>query len=221
LQIVFSSKIGQDQAKEIVMINAVIFDFGGVIAEEGFREGLMAIAKKKNIDEQSFFSTAVNIIYKTGYIIGKATEKVFWETLSRETGVKDDYRRLRTEILRRFVLRAEMLLIAGKVRDSGLVTAILSDQTNWLDEINGKKPFYNRFDFVINSYVLGKSKRDPSVFRDAAKIIGVKPHLILFVDDNIQNIKRAAAEGLRTVHFTGIEDFKSQLEAVPIKLERV
>ena len=57
------------------MIKAVIFDFGGVIAEEGFREGLMAIAKKKNLDEQSFYRTAVEIIFKTGYVTGKAKER--------------------------------------------------------------------------------------------------------------------------------------------------
>ena len=38
------------------------------------------------------------------------------------------------------------------------------------------------------------------------------PHLTLFVDDNVQNIKRASEAGLRTIHFTGIEDFKAQLE---------
>ena len=199
------------------MIKAVLFDFGGVLAEEGFREGLMAIAKKKNLDEQSFFKTAEDIIYKTGYVTGKAKEKIFWENLSRETGVKDDYRRLRLEILRRFVLRPGMLSIAGKIRDAGMVVAILSDQTNWLDEINSKKPFYNRFDYVFNSYVLGKSKKDSSVFRDVAKIIGIKPHLILFVDDNSHHIKRASEAGLRTIHFTGIEDFKNQLEAGGIK----
>ena len=176
----------------MAMIKAVIFDFGGVIAEEGFREGLTAIARKKNLDEQSFFRTAEDIIYKTGYVIGKAKEKVFWDVLSKETGVKDDYRRLRLEILRRFVLRPGMLTLAGKLRDHGMIVAILSDQTNWLDEINSKKPFYNRFDYVINSYVLGKSKRDSSVFRDVAKIIGIKPHLILFVDDNSHNIKLAS-----------------------------
>lgn len=199
------------------MINAVLLDFGGVIAEEGFREGMMAIARKKDLDEQSFFKTAEDIIFKTGYVIGKAKEKVFWETLSRDTGVKDDYRHLRLEVLRRFVLRIEMLAIAEKLRNQGLVVALLSDQTNWLDEINRKKPFYNRFDFIINSYVLGKSKRDPSVFRDVSKIIGVNPHLILFVDDNAQNIKRASEAGLKTIHFTGIEDFKTQLDALRIK----
>jgi putative hydrolase of the HAD superfamily len=200
------------------MINAVLFDFGGVLAEEGFREGLMAIAKKKNLDEQSFFKTAEDIIYKTGYVTGKAKEKIFWENLARETGVKDDYRRLRLEILRRFVLRPGMLSLAGKIRDGGMVVAILSDQTNWLDEINSKKPFYNRFDYVFNSYVLGKSKKDFSVFRDVAKIIGIKPHLILFVDDNSHHIKRASEAGLRTIHFKNIENFKSQLEAVGIKI---
>ena len=200
------------------MMKAVLFDFGGVIAAEGFREGMMSIAKKKNLDEQAFFRTAEEIIYKTGYVTGKAKEKVFWETLSKETGVKDDYRRLRIEILRRFVLRPEMPSLVKKLRDQGLVVAILSDQTNWLDEINRKKPFYSLFDYVINSYVLGKSKRDPSVFRDVAKIIGIKPHLMLFVDDNNQNTKRASETGMRAIQFTTTEDFKTQLETVKINL---
>ena len=199
------------------MIKAVIFDFGGVIAEEGFRDGLAAIAKKKNLDEQTFFRTAEDIMYKTGYVTGKATETVFWEKLSKSTGLKEDFRSLRTEILRRFVLRPQMLALADKIRDQGLVIAILSDQTNWLDEINRKKPFYNRFDYVINSYVLGKSKRDPSVFRDVSTIIGMNPHLILFVDDNAQNIKRAAETGMKTIQFKDIEEFKSRLEALLVK----
>ena len=198
------------------MIKAVLFDFGGVIATEGFREGIMAIAKKNNLDEQSFFRTAEDIIYKTGYVTGKAKEKVFWETLSKETGIKEDYRRLRIEILRRFVLRPEMLSIVEKLRDQGLVVALLSDQTNWLNEINRKKPFYSRFDYVVNSYELGKSKKDPSIFRDVATIIGTMPHLMLFVDDNAENIKRAEKSGLRTIHFTSVEDFKPRLEAVLI-----
>jgi putative hydrolase of the HAD superfamily len=202
----------------MAMIKAVLFDFGGVLAEEGFREGLMAIARKKNLDEQSFFKTAEEIIYKTGYVTGKVKEKIFWENLARETGVKDDYRRLRLEILRRFVLRPGMLSLAGKIRDAGMIVAILSDQTNWLDEINSKKPFYNRFDYVFNSYVLGKSKKDSSVFRDVAKIIGINPHLILFVDDNSHHIKRASEAGLRTIHFTNIENFKSQFEAAGFKI---
>lgn len=198
------------------MIKAILFDFGGVLAEEGFREGMKAIAKKKNRDEESFFRTAEEIIYKTGYVTGKTTEKLFWEALSKETGLKEDYRKLRPEILQRFVLRHEMLLLAEKLRDQGLVVAILSDQTNWLDEINRKKPFYNRFDYVFNSYVLGKSKRDPSLFRDVGKIVGTKPHLMILVDDNIQNIRRATEAGVKAIHFTTIGEIKDRLKELKI-----
>jgi putative hydrolase of the HAD superfamily len=207
-------KISEYCNKENAMIKAVIFDFGGVMAEEGFREGIMAIAGREKIDGQFFFRTAEDIIYNTGYVTGKAPEKVFWETLLKETGLKEDYRRLRTEILRRFLLRPSMLSVVDRIRERGLVVALLSDQTNWLDEINRKRPFYGRFDFVINSYVLGKSKKDPSAFRDAAKIIGVKPHLILFVDDNIQNVQRAEKAGMRAIHFKSVADFTAELEAL-------
>jgi putative hydrolase of the HAD superfamily len=200
------------------MIRAVLFDFGGVLAEEGFRAGLMAIARKRNLDEESFFRTAEEIIYKTGYVTGKAKEKAYWDELSRETGIKDNYRNLRTEILRRFVLRNEMLSIAGKLRDRDFIVAILSDQTNWLGEINRKTPFFSRVDYVINSYIFGKSKRDPSVFRDAAKIIGFNPHQILFVDDNAGHVKRASEAGLKTIHFTGIEEFRAELERLGLNL---
>jgi putative hydrolase of the HAD superfamily len=201
------------------MTKTILFDFGGVLAEEGFREGIMAIARKNNLNEESFFRTAEEIIYKTGYVIGKIKEKPFWEALSKETGLKEDYRRMRTEILRRFILRPEMLSLAEKLRNQGLIVAILSDQTNWLDEINRKKPFFNRFDYVFNSYVLGKSKRDPSLFRDIAKIIGTRPALMLLVDDNAQNIKRASDAGLSTVHFTTIEEFRGQLKKFRIGTE--
>jgi putative hydrolase of the HAD superfamily len=200
------------------MVKAVLFDFGGVLAEEGFREGLMAIARKRGLNEESFFRTAEETIYKTGYVTGKAKEKIYWDELMKETGLKDHYRRLRVEIMNRFLLRTEMISIAGKLRDRDIIVAILSDQTNWLDEINRKTPFYNRFDYVFNSYVLGKSKRDPAIFADVARIIGLRPSQILFVDDNAQHIRRASGAGLRTIHFTGIEDFRSELEKLELPL---
>ena len=172
----------------------------------------MAIAKKNNLDEKSFFRLAEDIIHRTGYVTGKVKEKTFWEVLLQESGLQGDHRKLRSEILRRFVLRPQMLTLARRLRDEGIVVAVLSDQTNWLDEINGKKPFFGNFDFVINSYALGKSKRDQSVFKDLPKIIGVTPHLILFVDDSEDNISRAGKAGLRTIHITGLEGFKAELD---------
>jgi putative hydrolase of the HAD superfamily len=43
------------------MINAVVFDFGGVLAEEGFMEGLKAIARKNGLNPDEFFKIAIDI----------------------------------------------------------------------------------------------------------------------------------------------------------------
>jgi putative hydrolase of the HAD superfamily len=183
------------------MIKAVFFDFGGVLAEEGFREGLIAIAKRNGLDPDQFFSIARELIHQTGYVTGTCDEARYWDTLRKATGIKGSDSALRRTILARFALRDRMIRIVKKVGALGLITAVLSDQTNWLDEINHKNPFYRHFDFVFNSYVLKKSKRDISLFPGVCAIAGVKPREALLIDDDLENTKRAQAAGLRTVLF--------------------
>ncbi len=196
------------------MIKAFIFDFGGVLAEEGFRDGLKEIAKENGLDPFAFFSFAETLIYDTGYVIGKSGETDYWNALRKRTGIKDDDSVLREKILGKFILRPEVIKCVEKIKSDGYVTAILSDQTNWLDEINEKTPFYQHFDFVFNSYKLKKGKRDSSIFRDTCSAIGIKPEEAVFIDDNIGNIKRAYSQGLRTIHFVRINDFKNRITSL-------
>jgi len=171
----------------------------------------MAIGKKNGLDPDSFFTVAQELIHQTGYVTGKSDEAHYWKTLRGKTGIPGADQEYRKEILKRFVLRDQMLRVVKTLRSSGMITAILSDQTNWLDEINKRSPFYYHFDFVFNSYVLKKSKRDPSVFKDVCTLIGIKPRQAIFVDDNITNTKNAESAGLRTIHFLNVKDFEKEL----------
>jgi putative hydrolase of the HAD superfamily len=179
------------------VIKAVLFDFGGVLAGEGFRAGLMAIARKNGLDPEMFFDTATELVFETGYVTGMATEQGYWEALRRKTGIKGDDDSLRRELLNRFSLDRELLRFVDRLRLKGYITGILSDQTNWLDEINEKENIFSHFDYVFNSYHLHKSKRDPSVFTDVAEKLRLRPEEILFFDDNEGNIKRAEARGMK------------------------
>jgi putative hydrolase of the HAD superfamily len=192
-------------------LKAVLFDFGGVIAEEGFREGLVAIAMKNNLDPERFFNDVDTLIYETGYLIGRADEASFWSAVRKETGIAGSDAELREEVLIRFVFRPAMLACADHLRAMRLKVGMLSDQTNWLEEIDRKTPLFRHFDIVLNSFRLHKSKRDPSVFQDVCVILGVWPDEVLFVDDNINHIKRAADKGLITLHFTTAEAFDKQI----------
>ncbi len=187
------------------MIKVVLFDFGGVIAEEGFREGLMEIAGKNNVDPDSFFLCSVEAMFVTGYLTGEGSESEFWEYLKVHTGIKGSNEELRNEILSRFLVRSEVIEIARQLKKSGYTTAILSDQTNWLEEIEENTPFFHEFDYVYNSYRIGKSKKDPSIFDDTALKLQVKKEEILFIDDNMGNIERASSKALDTIYLTNVE----------------
>jgi len=193
------------------MIKTVIFDFGGVLAEEGFREGLKAIGIQNGFDPDDFYKTASKLVYRTGYVTGTSDESAYWDVLRKNTGVTESDKKLKEEILKRFILRKDVIDLVEKLKSIGFVTAILSDQTTWLDEINQKTPFYHYFDHVFNSFRLKKSKKDPSVFIDVCSAMGFKPEEVLFVDDNIENVKRARGKGLKAIHFRDMDDFENKV----------
>lgn len=197
-------------------IKVVLFDFGGVLAEEGFYEGLLAIGMKNGLDPEAFFRTVDSLIYGTGYLVGLSDEASFWSAVREQTGIVGSDDELRQEILTRFVIRPKMLAVVDGLRAQGSIVAMLSDQTNWLEELDRETSLSRRFDRVFNSFTIHKSKRDATVFKDVCEALGVNPEETLFVDDNINHINRAQGRGLHTIHFTGSEDFEEQLKTFAV-----
>ena len=193
-------------------IRAVLLDFGGVIAEEGFQQGLYAIASKFGLDQKRFFQLANEAVYNSGYVTGKGSEKDYWNEVRQHSGIMATDAELRQEILSRFVPRDWMLEIIRSMQRHGVITAILSDQSDWLDQLDARYHFFQYFDGVFNSFHLGKTKRDPTIFAETLQSLHVKAEETLFVDDNIGHIDRAAAAGLQTHHFEGRDGFMKKLQ---------
>ncbi|MFH0812179.1 MAG: HAD family phosphatase [Pseudomonadota bacterium] len=194
-------------------VEVAFFDFGGVLAEEGYREGLLSIARLHGLDPLQFLKTAVELTFKEGFVTGRIDEKTFWKILREETGIHGSDEDLRTVVLSSFELRPWMIEWVKKLKSSFVRTAILSDQTTWLEELNEKYDFFPWFERIFNSYYTGMSKRDASVFDYAVAEMGVKPHYALFVDDNLGNIERARQKGLNAIHYQNREDFEKALLA--------
>lgn len=188
-------------------IKAVLLDFGGVIAEEGFQQGLYAIADKFGLDRKRFFQLANEAVYDSGYVTGKGSEKDYWNTVRKHSGIIAPDEELRQEILSRFIPRDWMIEIVRSLQQQGLITAILSDQSDWLDLLDSRYHFFQYFNAVFNSYHLGKTKRDATVFAEVLQELKVEAGEALFVDDNIDHIARAVAAGLQTCLFEGRASF--------------
>lgn len=196
-------------------IKGVLFDYGGVLAEEGFRGGLYAIARKNGLDPESFFQLASDAIYETGYIAGRATEADYWEALRRATGIRGTDEELTGEILPRFTLRPVMIDAVRRLRRKRYVVAIASDQVDWLERLEKRDHFYGEFDRVFNSYRLGKGKRDATFFDDVANSLMLAPGELLFLDDNAGHVERAASRGLHAMVFRTAGDAAKELMGLP------
>ena len=200
-------------SKKPCPVALILFDFGGVLAEEGFRNGLIAIAQLNNLDPEAFLHKAHDITFNRGFVLGNTDEKAFWQDLREHTDIQGSDKELRNEILSRFTLRAWMLEIVKRLHSNSLLLAILSDQTNWLDELDQQFDFFKLFDHVFNSFHLGKSKKDISLFEDVLAEMGVKAEQSLFIDDTKENIERAKLKGLHTIHYQDRDTFIQSLQS--------
>lgn len=195
-------------------VQAVLFDFGGVLAEEGFHQGLLWIAEQHGLDGTGFFKGVEREIFESGYLEGRISEREFWDCLNSAMQIPLPEERIKEIILQRFVLRPWMMDVVQSLNAGHVRTAILSDQTNWLEELDQQYGFYHHFEQVFNSYRMGLSKNRPRTFHHVLGVLGLRPEQALFVDDNQGHIQRAAAVGLHTIHYVHKEDFLRQLAQV-------
>jgi putative hydrolase of the HAD superfamily len=188
-------------------IRAVLFDFGGVVAEEGFYNGLINLAEKQALDARSMPEEGMKAAYDSGFVLGQGTVADFWELMRKRTGLEgaDDF--LSDRIIDGFQIRHWVIELVRSLRAKGYITGILSDQSHWLYELDSYDHFFKEFDYIYNSYELGKSKRDPTLFADVVNDLELQAGEVLFIDDNEENVKRAREAGLKAFLYVDHKTF--------------
>ena len=194
------------------LIKAVLFDYGGVIAEEGFRNGLLAMAHEQGLDIDTTLNVAKRAVYDSGFVLGWGSASEFWKLMREGSGLKGSDSVLTERILEGFVLRPWIITLIQQLHQQGYITGILSDQTHWLDWLNKRDHFFDFFDHVFNSYHMGKGKRDPGLFNDIAEQLALSPAEILFVDDIENNVTRAQTAGWQTIHYVDKATFLEMID---------
>jgi putative hydrolase of the HAD superfamily len=196
---------------ELKTVNTVLFDFGGVLADEGFRDGLAAIGRLSELAEKDVIRKGHELVLRTGYVTGRAGEGQWWDALRGKAHVRGTDEALRFEILNRFTLRPQMLDLVEQLKNRGFTVGILSDQTNWLDELDDRFGFYGRFDYIFNSFHMGKSKNDPTHFDDVLRLLNRQGREVLFIDDNDGHVGRAVERGWKVLLYGNLDGFLHEL----------
>jgi putative hydrolase of the HAD superfamily len=174
-------------------LRAVIFDFDGVVAARGFSGALKSLAERWGGDYPPLPQLAMQALIDSGYLTGRGTEADWWRRLEAALGPIGECARFRADVLALSVVRPWQLALARELAAAGYATAVLSDHTDWLDDIEAAQPFGHAFGQVFNSYYLGACKREAAAFTAVADALGIEPAQAVFIDDNPDNVARAAA----------------------------
>ncbi len=89
---------------------------------------------------------------------------------------------------------------------------IISDQTNWLDELDRRDGFFALFDPVFNSFHMHASKYRGDLFDVVATQLGIPPESILLVDDNAGNIEKARQRGFAAIVYEDEQSFMREMQ---------
>lgn len=187
---------------------AIIIDYNGVIGWQASRRQWRELAslagwpaERLNSFQRAFWSA------RPAYDTGLTTDQQYWHGLLRRSDQLDDdllAALVKTEVAMWMGTDARVLDLLRVAQANGIRNVLLSNAPRAVaNAIDATEWCRTLMSSALYSARLGANKPDPATYRAALAAAGnPDPSRTLFVDDRLDNI-RAAALGLRTVHYTG------------------
>jgi putative hydrolase of the HAD superfamily len=191
-------------------MQAVIFDFGGVICfhpdEPRWRRAAEAAGLPLADFMSAFWSNRIR------YDAGLCSPEEYWQAVAASAGTHFEASRIpklvRCEIELWNQFDARVLAWTSQLRAAGIRTAILSNLPRPLGvELRATPGFLEHFDHVTFSYELSVVKPLPEIYLDAIDGLGIDPAQALFLDDRADNVEGAQAVGMPALVYSTWENF--------------
>ena len=195
------------------MIQAIVFDVGGVLLRTEDRQPRQALEERLGLApgeaEWLFYNDATGRQAQHGEISAEA----HWQAIAARFGLQPaDLApfwagdRLDEELLaliRRLKLRYQTAIISNA----------MSDLHTLLTE---KYPIADAFDVITGSAYEGIMKPDPRIYQRTLERLGCEPAAAVFIDDAPANVAGARAIGMHAIHYIAGMDVAAALAALGV-----
>lgn len=193
-------------------VQAVVFDFGGVLCFHPGKQQVAEAAKLLGVAREEFVAALWHP--RLDYDAGQLDPLEYWTRVTGFLGLPLD-RDLLPALVRAEVdfwshFDDRVLDWARALREQGFKTAVLSNLPRVLGEALRAAPgFLDLFDHHVFSYELKLVKPDREIYVRTLRTMGVDGSESLFLDDRENNIEGARVAGMRAELFTTWENFVS------------
>jgi putative hydrolase of the HAD superfamily len=191
----------------VTAINAVIFDFGGVICFHPTSAQIEKAAEMAGVSVEDFDRAMWT--NRLDYDAGHLSADDYWSEVAALAGSQvagGVLAHLDVDFWSRF--DARVLNWVSLLRERGFATAILSNLPRPLGEaLRTRRGFLEHFDHLTFSYELGLVKPQREIYEHALAGLGMLASQALFLDDRPRNIQGAVDAGLEAQLYSSWEEF--------------
>jgi len=199
-------------------IEAVIWDLGGVILRTEDRRLRAAWESRLNLPEGELEKLVFAGEMGRKAALGQAQVEEVWRWVGNRLELRpEELERLQVEFWQGDQLDGALVQFIRELRQE-CRTALLSNAWPGMRQmIENEWGIADCFDDLFISAELGLAKPDPKIYRLALDRLDLPPARAVFIDDFSENVKAAAALGLRAIQFLSS---KQAMQAVNLQLGR-
>jgi putative hydrolase of the HAD superfamily len=191
------------------MIQAIVFDWGGVFTDGTFDSSAVRnFAKLFSVTEEEIASTYYPLM--ANFEIGSFDINSFHRYFSEHSGLESDAGVFQNTFFGSVVDRLEMFKVLASIPDTYLVGMLSNNVPVLCDRVRGDPRLsrINRNHFVFSNEI-GVRKPDPLAFSSLINILAVLPEEVAFIDDNAVNISSCERMGCTGIHIPNFEAFRA------------
>jgi len=183
-------------------IQAVIFDFGGVLIRTEDRSGRAKWEQRLGLPERSLGKIVFECPASARATVGEIHESAIWKELAATYGLNDgQLREFRRDFFSGDAMDAELVSFLRSLRPrykTGILSNAWSGARRAFTDLFG---FGDAVDTIVISAEEGVAKPDPAIYHIALNRLGVRSEEAVFVDDMEENVLAANALGMFGVQF--------------------
>jgi FMN phosphatase YigB (HAD superfamily) len=180
------------------------FDMGNVLLLFDHEIACRQVAELTGLTAQRVRQIIFKQDLENRYEGGEITSREFYDIFCEESGARPNYDALHLACSKIFELNAPIVPIVAQMRLAGHRLGILSNtcEAHWQYVIDGRyRLLRDFFDIYALSFEIKSMKPGRPIYEAAAKMAGVTPQEVFFVDDRVDNVEGACAAGFDAVRF--------------------
>jgi HAD superfamily hydrolase (TIGR01549 family) len=202
-------------AQEKPEVELLVFDMGHVFVDFTWSEVCKGFCDRAGMTSEQF-KEVLAFVGTLGYEDGRVMTEGFVKALNEKLSLSMTTTEFDQLWNFGFHENVEMAALLGELGKRYPLYLLSNTNESHYGFLSSKFKVDRHFKELILSHKVGFTKPDPRIYQEVLNRSGIAANKCVFVDDLERNVQAAAALGMNTVRFVGIEDLKEKLRGLGV-----